>query len=640
MSDNNLLFYAGNDQMEAAMLRSVLLFNGKVSTTKRQDMLLKAVLAIIIYGNGETTADDVVSLLSSRFQVDLNLQEVPQLLSQLKKDGLIIENEGKLVAILKDGKKVDFFYQLKLETESLINGVIERVLNKSGITVNPDERSLLPVNIQKALSVYYSIYGYKFFGVKERPKEQGVINAVESARKGLSNKVGNAVVRSLADTLVNPSSSELATLEKWARAYVTMEAMNLDPMLRNFKITKFSEKGFVIDTDVALNAITTHAKFSRDYKIMIDRLKAARCSIYIPEMVVKEILDHADAAYKWYGSLGPQVIELPDEYLDYSIRNVFIEDYVKQIQEDPEKRDMPFAVYLDNFRSKDYPSLIWDCLKSVFGKDIQSNQLNLVDLNDEIKQKLKDKVLEETQMTAKGSRRSPEQNEEIAAFDTSLYLSLIQMNKDNDGDEKPLSQRTYLVTSSDRTIKCAKDLGLYQRDICCNPKALLAMMQETGLLDGQKVEIINLFENPFLAYTANEVWNEVEPLLEEGAHIKYVDLRKLRLDVDAHIDRILTCKTQEERFAEAQRQTERGYLFAQDLVEANQTITSQQSIIKEKDSIIEEKEAAIQNKDKVIKDLTAIIDKKNLDEKTREFMERNRAGKKRSGKSRKFKRRP
>ncbi|MBQ5415252.1 MAG: hypothetical protein IIU22_03640, partial [Firmicutes bacterium] len=90
------------------------------------------------------------------------------------------------------------------------------------------------------------------------------------------------------------------------------------------------------------------------------------------------------------------------------------------------------------------------------------------------------------------------------------------MNKDDKDEEKPLSKRTYLLTSSDRTNKCAKELGIFQKDICCDPKALLAIMQETGGLNGGKIEIINLFDNPFLVFTANEVWKEVKPILDNG----------------------------------------------------------------------------------------------------------------------------
>ena len=609
MKKEELMLYGGNDQMEAAMLRSVLLFNGKVSNPKRQDMLLKAVLAIIIYGQDTTKATDIVEILSKRFHVDVSVNEVPQMIAKLSKRGLVTLNpDDTIVATTAERGKIDFFSQLDAETQSLINGVIDRIENKIRISINSSEKQILPQNIKKALSVYYGMYGYKFFGISDKPETHNVESAVETARKGLRKPLGDATVRALADLIESPTEAEAATLEKWARAYVAMEVMNLDPMLRNFKQTKMSAKVFVIDTDVALHAITTHAKYSKDYRLMIKSLRASRCKLYIPERVVDEILDHADAAWKWYGSLGPQVVEFTDELLDNKVGNVFIEDYVKRIQGNPDKRDMQFDAYLNNFRSDEYPSLIWDCLKEVFGSEVEGNRLNLLPLDDEVKNKLKIKVLEETQLTSKGTHRSDEKNEAIAELDTALYSTLLEMNKNNEGDEKPLSRKTYLITSSDRTNKCAKDVGLYQKDICCDPKALLALMQETGSFEGKQVELINLFENPFLAITANEIWKEIDPLIKNGALLKYVELRKLRLDVDAHIDRILTCQTQEERNLEAKRQTERGYLFARDLVYANQTIADQ-------GKQIEEQNSTIQSKDEEIAHLKELLEKKEREAK-------------------------
>ena len=95
------------------------------------------------------------------------------------------------------------------------------------------------------------------------------------------------------------------------------------------------------------------------------------------------------------------------------------------------------------------------------------------------------------------------------------------------------------------------------------------------------MDIINLFENPFLTYTAELIWTEVEPLLRAGAQLKYVEIHRLRIDVDARIDNILTCETFEEKVSEANRLKERGYLFASDLVEA-------QKIIEDKDKQIAE----------------------------------------------------
>lgn len=631
MNNNNLMLYAGNDSMEEAMLRSVLLFNGKVSALKRQNMILKAVLAIVIYGQGFTKAPDLVSVLKRRFKVELNLNEILDLVAKLEQEDLVIKNaDGTLVAKTENKEKQDFFNELDKETQTLINGVMERIEKQSCVSVSDNDRIQLSNNIKTALSSYYSMYGYKFFPVGKDPDEQQLTTAVDCAKTGLSKPLGQATVRCLADLLADPNPIEYNVLEKWARAYVAMQVMNLDPMLRNFKATKMSQKSFVIDTDVALHTITTHARFSKEYRLMADKLKDAGCKIFIPDSVVEEILDHIDAAWKWYGAYGPELLEFTDELLNSKIGNVFIEDYVKMLREDHKKRDMDFDVYINNFSDKEYPSLIWDSLSDVFGDGVSRNHFNLVPLDDEVKKKFKDKVLEETIETQKGAHRSIEKNDDIAELDTSLYLTLIKMNKDDKDEEKPLSKRTYLLTSSDRTNKCAKELGIFQKDICCDPKALLAIMQETGVLSGGKVEIINLFDNPFLVFTANEIWKEVKPILDNGGKLKHKELRRLRLDVDANIDRILTCKTQEERIAEAQRQTDRGYLFAKDLVEANNTIIEQKKTIAEKDS-------ALQSRDEKIAELEAQLEKQKQENRKQKYQKRVEEGKNNIKKGRKTK---
>lgn len=609
------MFYSGSDQMEAAMLRGILLFNGKITDSKRQNMIQKAVLSIVIYGGGSTKQSDIERILDERFNVDYRQLDIQQIINQLHtKDLVEINKDGTIVA--KDVKgEDDFFKQLNDETHVLIDSVIERITKQSRVLLNESDKNKLPNNIWKALSSYYSMYGYKYFRVSKNPDTEKMRDAIECAVDGLNKNVGQAVVRALADLIADPSENELRILEKWARAYVAMQAMNLDPMLRNFKQTKISQKSFVIDTDVALHAITTHAKHSKDYRLMIDQLKAARCKMFIPDRVVDEISDHIDAAWKWYGSFGPQLIDFTDEILDSKIGNVFIEDYVKQIRLDPQITDFPFKTYLENFRSEEFPTLTWDCLKEVFGEGVQDNPLRMENLDDNEKEKLKSKVLEQTMTTAKGIHRSDEKNEDVAELDAMLYLTLMKMNKNEDGDERPLGKRIYLLTGSDRTNRCAKEIDIYQKDICCNPQSLIAIMQETGSLNGSKVRIINLFENPFLVYAAEEIWNEVEPLLNNGARLKYVELRKLRLDVDAHIDRILTCKTQEERVIEAQRQLDRGYLFAKELVEADQ-------LIKERDTTIALKDTLLEKKDEEIAKLKAQIERKRKEKRKEDYLER------------------
>ena len=77
------------------------------------------------------------------------------------------------------------------------------------------------------------------------------------------------------------------------------------------------------------------------------------------------------------------------------------------------------------------------------------------------------------------------------------------------------------------------------------------------------------------------IFHEVKPLLEKGAKLKYKEIHRLRIDVDAKIDKILTCETLEERTAEAKRLIERGYLFANDLSSIQKEIEKRDKDIQE-----------------------------------------------------------
>ena len=115
MNDNKLMLYTGNDQMEAAMLRSVMLFNGRNNNISRHDMKLKAILAIIICGDGTTKVSDIEGVLNNRFGISLNEKEIPQQLSKLK--GLIEENsDGTISVKASERGKGDFFKQLNDDT--------------------------------------------------------------------------------------------------------------------------------------------------------------------------------------------------------------------------------------------------------------------------------------------------------------------------------------------------------------------------------------------------------------------------------------------------------------------------------------------------------------------------------------------
>lgn len=612
---SNITLLRGNDQLEDSMLRSVLLFNERKATSSSKDMLLKAILSIITNGNGKYGINEINDILRDRFKTNFTKEELNQQIIKLKDKGFVTLCKNEMYQAVTNEEQGRVFYEtIEKETNTLINGIIDRVKSGSNIIVSQNNEIKMKENIRRALSIYYKMYGYSFFGLKESSKNKATLDAVDVAREGLSDNQGKALVGAMADVIDDPTPQEKDILEKWARAFVAMEVINLDPSLRNFKATKLRGKSFIIDTDVALNTLTTHAKYSIVYRQMINLLRNAGCKLYMPLIVVDEIQNHINAANKRYNFEGSQLSSMTDEILERKIANVFVEDYTKIIRNDENRKDLPFDIYLGNFYDSENPSLLISKLKEVFGEDI-SFMKDLESLDSEIKRKLADKIKYITQISAKGIRRDEEKNAQIAEADASLYLTIRKINRNDDGNDKPLSQKAYLLTKSQKTITCAQELGIYDKNIICDPFALLSILQEMGMFAGHEFEIVNLFENPFLAYTANLIWDEVKPLLDKGARFKYKEIHRLRIDVDANIDRILTCDTLEERTAEAKRLSERGYFFANDLLSIQKEIERRDKDIKERDQQLLKQEEEITR-------LKELIDTSHKETKKQQYIER------------------
>lgn len=597
------MFYNSNDQLEDSMLRSILLFNDNRTVNSSKDLLLKAILSIITFGNGNYGINEINKILGHRFGVNFTDEELVKQIDKLKEKKFVtILASGKFQSITNEEKSKSFYENIENETLSLIDGIISRMQKHSNLQISQNDIFKVKNNIGQALSIYYRMYGYSFFGLKEEAKVNDIKDAVDTARNGLSDKLGKALVGALADVIDKPTPSEKDILEKWARAFVAMEVINLDPSLRNFKATKLRGKSFIIDTDVVLYTLTSRAKYSQAYKKLIELLKRSGCILYIPAIVIEEVVNHLNAAVKRYGYNGSQWSSMTDEILEKKMANVFVEDYAKIIRDDQKRKDMPFDVYIGNFYDIDTPSLLKEKLNKVFGDFHLLEDLEALD--DEIKMKLANNIKYLTQISPKGIRRDEEKNAKIAEADASLYLTIRKMNKDECGNNKPLNQKAYLLTKSQKTITCAQELNIYDKNIICDPFALLSILQEMGMLEGNEFELVNLFDNPFLTYTANLIWNEVEPLLNNGVHLKYVEIHKLRIDVDVNIDKILTCETLEERKIEAKRLQERGYFFANDLLAAEEELEKKNKDIQERESIISSQAEEIRRLEELLKQQT------------------------------------
>lgn len=367
--DSRLKLYQGNDELEAAQLRSVLLFSEFGQTNKRTDLMAKLLYSFIIKEKGEATLETLTSLFNCQFKAKRKPAEFKSYIDNMIAKKLIAQNGEKLVAISEQEKGTAFFDQLEKDTMSLINGVIKRyiTLQKSN---NLNNRSVIERNITRALSAYFKLAS---LSVVKSPELPSVNDSIKYVIEDLQQADGERLISAIGKTIQEPTGLEREVLNKWAKAYLLMQILKIDPELINFKMTLVNQKSFVLDTDIVLNLLATHARFSQYYRSLINKLIEIGCNIYVPQDVIHEVIGHANQACSIVRTYGIRQI---DNFTSYELEgpqsNVFIEDYVKLRREKKEFQSMEFNTYIRNFYIKGRPSVLQEKLRKVIGKNVDN----------------------------------------------------------------------------------------------------------------------------------------------------------------------------------------------------------------------------------------------------------------------------
>lgn len=535
------LYKDSSDKLQETRLRSILLFNGKVEKQRRQDLMTKAILSLILQESGRSTRQQILNQLSVQFHVAYLDADLDVHIKKLHNAG-IIESLNEPFTVMEKEKDNDFFQCLEQETNCLYDGILDKAASVYGVINNPDT---LKSTIRKALSVFFGMYGYTFFGAQKKesdPVKNAAVNVIKDEIN--DNRLAESLIVALADVIEHPDQSQERVLTQWARAFVAMETMSFDPLLNNLKRNKLKNKEFIIDTDVALHCLATKSRFSKDYRQMLDTIKEIGCTLYIVPEVIIEIRKHIDAAVKQAKFYGRRLLEFSDDVLYEKICNVFIDDYVHIAREADEP--ISFRDYIGEFYDSDHPNsqvLLKGKLKSIFSEealncnlDVDSTSQKFIDLNAE--------VYNLTMLTPKAQSRSEEENVAVSKLDTYLYMVAAKNNEGQDSLEV-LAGKTYILTDSTRAMRAAANLKWQKEDVVCHPNALMAVLMDVGSVKSQE-SIINLFDNPFLVHVADKIWDFVDPLLKEGATIKNKGFERLKYDVDKRYDKLMTEQTPED----------------------------------------------------------------------------------------------
>ena len=570
MSNIKLSLYLGNDQVEDSQLRSVLIFGDYAKQPDREKYLMqRTILSIIIQLNGRATFDSVRSILCEKFGLKVKNKEYNKYLQSLEEDKLISICDVKLIPITDNDEGDKYFEKLNSETENLIDGILRRyvALSKSNIV---NQVSTIKNNIRRALSVYYKMSGLKFFNLQKGNPTS--ISAIDAAMEGMSIEDGKRLVAAIGDALKNPTDPEKRILNKWAKAYVVTQLLKIDPTLTSFKQERLKSKSFVVDTDVLLHALSSSTAYSKEYREILLYIRQLGCKIYIPKEVINDVKGHAEQAIQIVNEYGEEQIKQFDENVLCSskLSNVFIEDFVNRVRNDENSHNLRFESYISNIYFPQDERVLMFCIGNIVGLQNLANELPKEDIDESVMDNLRELILDITQTSPKGLNRSEFFNTKVAEDDTRLYLTISSCNEKARKEKifqesKLLPERIYFLTQSTKIERSARQLGIYKREIICHPESLAEAIKELGDIPTKEAEIINLFENPFLVYTADDIWSKIEPLIKEGDYIYHEDIQLLRAKVELKFDGMLACKNEEERIEYAKKYTREGFKFTRDM---------------------------------------------------------------------------
>lgn len=509
-------------------------------------MFDKLILSVVV-NQREITITNIQSFLQEKYSRNIPEEQIKSSMERLKKDKFVSEKDGKILttskAIADIEEKVLEIYQ---ETEALINEIIEKITRLSSKSIDNTTFSKIKSNIKESLSAYFRLHGFDYICNNQISpvnidKNEDLIKITKG--NGLNNEIGDLLVYALGDTLKNPTEKQADTLFKWAKAFIGVQILNLDPTLKEFQKTIFAQKTFIVDTDVLLNCIVKESELNKTYVRLIKELKSWGCNLIIPEEVIAEVIKHGDAQSQYY-YFKTAFDSVDENIISEHIHNVFLKGYYLGIINNTILRTTSFKQYLSNYIHDDSPySFLIDYINYCFPDTFKIKNLSEISkqqIPQDLFERLTNSICVITKKTFKAKWRTNEENLEISQNDAKMYLTAYSLNDQSSTKEKRiLPHRYYLLTNSGRAARCGLKEGL-QTSISVKPEILISLFEQLGIFEIKSKEFLNIFENPYLVNIAENCWDNIKLLIDSGVNLTGTHPVRLKYDLNDTIHDFLT----------------------------------------------------------------------------------------------------
>ena len=527
-------YFMKDKDIERSVLASSVMFHGKKFKDARNRLLHKQILALVL-AKKASSLQDIMAYLHKSKKDTISEDVVRKTLHDLQKDGLVNGDEFNIIIPDKERTRIESrLSEIGKSYERLLKELTDKVKSEfTGFGFNYEQ---VKFNIKKCIDYYFEVAGLSVNELDSRSEISKFSKLKDIALTGLTGSdkelLASLIIQQIGIVIDSPTPEQQKVFEILGRNYLTAQIMSIDPLLVNFKQEILRNKVFVLDTDIVLYLLSPHTPKGQQYAMLFEHLKKLGCELYVPKDVLLEIFDHAEMANRKHG-ISITVVEEADANLTSEFHNVFQEEYHYLKQNSP-KEDNGWDLFIGNFYNRKHNAQYTiDQVKEFLGDDFHYEELPVTGiLESKDFEPLYAKSLERTTDANKGIGRDMAQNEQLAKTDTVLYLSVKALNQaqeEQNSTSEILKEKYYLLTESNRIHWCAVDIGV-SANVLYKPQAIIAYLAETGFCDDTEIEITKLFDNVFLQYTADLVWNDISKLVSAGIAIKGKNVVRLRYE--------------------------------------------------------------------------------------------------------------
>ena len=545
-----------NRQLHENMLKSSLLYASDAHEdvkTKRTDLFEQFVFSIALTAKIITYAS-VSKTFESMFHKALRTDLFEDAIDGLVKKDMLQPISGEIQSWKISHYAADTIKtneeHISDERAELIDDIIVEVKSQLGekSSLTKEDEARVKSNIKNVLNKFFQLYGTDFAIDKGQTiltefRKQEILK--EKAGYKLNPYLADIILYSIGRIIEMPSEKQLHTLSLLSNSFICAQIMQVDPLLTDCQTEVLKEKLFILDTDIVLHSIVPESKNCASYQKMISTLVKRGCIVCVPESVIEEVIVHAESAWGNYKRFKASYSTNDKSTLSEDYRNVFVDGFFTKNAQDPL---VSFENYISNYYDRNEPralimSVLEDMLPSgvIIGKDeVWKGDINIPE--EEI-ESLSRKLYVKTLDTPKAEYRTDEGNELIARNDALIYLTAYYLSGSNEQGGM-LAQQSYVITTSTRTIKCAKDINLF-KSVVTKPLIIISILSKLGLFESG-YDVVDLLGNPFFAKIASENREELEKLAKLGVDLRGKKIPRLLLDLKNMIHKDLTSEVDAE----------------------------------------------------------------------------------------------